>query len=65
MRSIVRFVTAVSLALAIVTTAGCAQTECKSRQWQCNDRCGNGIVGKLCQDVCTVRYNTCLRRKAR
>lgn len=49
--------------LVMVAVTSCTETGCKAEQLKCNDRCGEGALGKLCKDVCTFKYNQCLNKK--
>jgi hypothetical protein len=41
-------------------SAGCDSVKCKVDRWKCDDACGDGLLGKVCQDVCTWEYNSCV-----
>lgn len=46
--------------LAVVLAAGCQDMKCKVERYQCNDKCGDGLLGTLCQDACSIEYNLCI-----
>lgn len=54
-------ITAVVSVCLILGLASCQSTECRIERWKCNDKCGDGTLGKLCQDACSLEYNFCLK----
>ena len=46
---------------SIVFLSGCINPfdPCEVERQECNNTCGDGLLGGLCKDACTIQYNTC------
>ncbi len=53
------------MVLMMFSLCSCKQTECSMKRAKCNYECGDGLVGSLCKDGCTLKYHYCKRKKRR